>query len=829
MVKPDGTTCSLGNSSCEPTSWFGNEDLGIATGIGVRNDGKVFVTDEAFKSVMVFEPVITPDTLNVESFNVDIDSAEVGGDVGLAKGADVTDCYWEWGRSDAYEKAPIPCDPEATEGSPFTTETHVEGEFTELAPNTLYHFRLVAANENGEHRSEDHTFTTPGPPGIEAFGISGLTANSVDFNAKINPNGPETTYYFKFGRTTTYGSVVPVVPGSIEAGFEPQDVTTHVEIEDTSYHFQVFAENKYGSAVSEDQAFSFHPETCPNQTVRQQTGAAYLPDCRAYELVTSSDTGSAFIFSGGPQKPYADPPRVSFTADYGDIPEAGGNPINTTGDLYVASRTGGGWKTKFVGVPGSVSGCAGGRPVHGGAGLASTVQNDVKADRNLTRVVDWQLGNPTQCVWDTIGGSLRVVDHNEKTFASMSPWVWDTSDGSFVGRLPTSVADVEGSADDFDCKPQPVGASGDTNCSNNVELSGDLSHFVFSTKKDIYNGGPDALSAAPGSAYDNDTVNNTLSLISVLPGGGPIEQESSPNGGANEVIQFPEVSEDGSHILMGTLKNPQCRQVEYPSQYYNRQCPAISDPSHLYMRVNDAVTYEVAPVPVSYYDSSPDARKVYFTTAQALVAEDEDTNVDLYMWSDLGGGAEPDAGLAGIRRRQRQQLRSHLDLGLRHRDLQGHPDLELGLEQRRSLAELVQPAPVGLQFRAGQHRRQGLHRQCGRRRKRRHRLLLARGPRRHRPAEGRQRLPLPGRDHAARGDARRRPLLHRRRFVGRHRRDSRRPLQRRPAGAPADHCRRSLPGLRHHLEADLLRQPGLRDDVSLRRRHGADRLHLLQA
>jgi hypothetical protein len=55
------------------------------------------------------------------------------------------------------------------------------------------------------------------------------------------------------------------------------------------------------------------------------------------------------------------------------------------------------------------------------------------------------------------------------------------------------------------------------------------------------------------------------------------------------------------------------------------------------MRVNDAVTYEIAPVPVSYYDSTPDARKVYFTTAQALIPEDEDTSLDLYMWSDLGG------------------------------------------------------------------------------------------------------------------------------------------------------------------------------------------------
>src|SRR5262249_13400309 len=160
-----------------------------------------------------------------------------------------------------------------------------------------------------------------------------------------------------------------------------------------------------------------------------------------------------------------------FTADYGDIPGTGGNPINTTGDLYVSTREAGGWKTKFVGVPGSVSGCAGGRPQYSGAGLASTVQNDVKANKNLERVVDWQLGNPTQCVWDPIGRALRVVDNNTAPYASMPPWVWDTSNGNFVTRLPTSVADVPGAKENFDCH-QEVGESADAECSTAVELSG---------------------------------------------------------------------------------------------------------------------------------------------------------------------------------------------------------------------------------------------------------------------------------------------------------------------------------------------------------------------
>ena len=648
-LQADGTYCFAGNGGCHPTSTFGPPNLGFATGVAVANSGYVYVSDAAFEGVVVFEPKITPDLTNLHATNVDVNvgtkegSATLNGNVGLAGGPNVTECMFEYGRSaSSYEEPPVPCVPAASPGTPYTTETAVHADLTGLLPNTTYHYRISAANANGVQKSEAAAFTTPGPPGIESFVVSNLTSSSADFKAKINPHGDETTYVFHYGPNQLYGTNAPVPAGTLAAGFESQEVTTHVNLEDTSYHFQVEAVNKYGSSVSEDQTFSFHPEQCPNQTVRQQTGSAYLPDCRAYELVSPEDSGSAFIFSGGPQRPYAsNPPRFAFTADFGDFPEVEGNPINTTGDLYVATRGPEGWKTKFTGVPATLSGCAGGRPKFAGAGLASTVQNDVKADKGLNRVVDWQLGNPTECVWDTIGLSFRFTDKNEKTHASMAPYVWDTSDGSFVDKLPTSVADIpateehSGSEEDFECFQQES-VSADTNCSNAVELSGDLTHFVFSTQSDIYNGGPEALNHAPGSAYDNDTVNNTLSLISLKPGNNePISQEPAPNGGSTEVIQFPFVSEDGSHILMGTLKNPECRQREYPA-YFEQQCPQVSNPTHLFMRVNDAVTYEIAPVPVEYVDATPDGHKIYFTTTQALTGEDTDASKDLYMWSDLG-------------------------------------------------------------------------------------------------------------------------------------------------------------------------------------------------
>ena len=53
-------------------------------------------------------------------------------------------------------------------------------------------------------------------------------------------------------------------------------------------------------------------DPCPNAHVRQQTGAAFLPDCRAYELVSAANTGGydveSYLVAG--QEPFGGYPRA---------------------------------------------------------------------------------------------------------------------------------------------------------------------------------------------------------------------------------------------------------------------------------------------------------------------------------------------------------------------------------------------------------------------------------------------------------------------------------------------------------------------------------------
>ena len=385
--------------------------------------------------------------------------------------------------------------------------------------------------------------------------------------------------------------------------------------------------------------------------MRQQTGAAYLPDCRAYELVSPEDAGGTMLFTGGPQSPYAtNPPRLSFVGQLAAIPGIGPQPDqHRRGPLPRQPR-----RRRLA------------HPLHrallrrsrlrgratrpsAAPGSATTIQNDVMADPGLDRIIDWNLGNPVECTFGSFGG-IRPYDFNTAALGSNAPYLWNAN-GDLLDRWPTSVADVAGSEANLSCpqdpktNPYPPNVFGNIPvpyfCTTYVSASKDLNHFVFSTQSGLY--GQGGLTSAPGSAYDNDTAHNTLKLISEAPGGGPIGQEPGAKAGPEELIQFPAVSADGSHILMGTATKPACKQPDYPggSGFEGPVCPLVTQPTHLYMRVNDAVTYDVsAGKPVKYVGSTPDGTKVYFTSDEQLTRDDTDESTDLYMWSENGGAPQ---------------------------------------------------------------------------------------------------------------------------------------------------------------------------------------------
>jgi hypothetical protein len=616
-------------------------ELGTAYHYRLVTENKFGITrgeDEEFRTLGAVEYLTTEPATNVTTTSATLNGSFTG------DGND-THYYFEYGKTTAYGHLTA-TPPGLDQGTAVGTQ-NVSANIEGLVPGSAYHFRVVAGNVLGTSVGADETFTTASPPAIDAFSSSNVTATSADLGAQINPHGVTATYRFEYGTTTAYGESAPVPDAEIsEELFTDHSVTVHLTgLQGVTYHFRVIATNKWGTTTTEDQTFEFFPPNCPNSAVRQQTGSAYLPDCRAYELVSPANANGTLLFAGGPNTGQATgPSRFSFTGAFSALP--GADTINTAGDLYVSSRSAEGWVSHYVGLRGDEAGCMGGPP---NLPTSFAVANDipmltnwVAADPSMTHFLSWVDGAPVPCFFGTNGASDAT---NPVAPPSNAPYLFG-ADGSLLGRLPTSLGDMEGSVEALACPYQNINSEWGI-CSSDVAPSADLSHLAFSSNKLAF--AEAGLTEAPGSAYDNNLAAGTVSLISVLPNGENIPQDpafanvppviSGPQltrpGGEEEFIRFPAISSDGSHILMSTATQgtPFCSKGSGLSA-----CPHYTEsPLHLDMRIDDAVTFEIAKGrAVEFVGMTADGSRVYFTTAESLVSEDQDSSSDLYMWTQEG-------------------------------------------------------------------------------------------------------------------------------------------------------------------------------------------------
>jgi hypothetical protein len=652
-----GTNCL----PCEPNDTFGTGDLSTGGGEGIAVDGAshtVYVADSIGNDIAVFgdaRPIVTTDqpTGATES------EVTLTGRIEPAGRGNITSCYFEYGFDKSYGST-VPCTPDPSKEHPFEGPTEVTATLTGFSPGTQDHYRLVASNATGAAAAgADQTFITTQPPAIDGLVSSNLTATSADLSAQVNPNGLDTTYHFEYGPTTDYGQSSPVPNGTITASNSDRFIEVHLSglIPNVVYHYTLVAENADGTTIGEDHIFNFYPPSCPNENVRQQTQANYLPDCRAYELVSPEDAAGTRLYAGGPNTGYAtSPSRFSFVGLYSTIPNSGGSPIDGAGDLYVSTRTDTGWVTRYVGLPSNEVAVDGGPPMGPpvsagvvGAGLTGTQGTQIgrtnesnRGSYNTDELQNYVLADPAMDTFvDWNDGSL------DSSGASNAPYVWG-ADGGFLERWPTNLATVPsgsylGSGGSptapgvhaLDC---PTGPRASNNCPGDVTASSDLSHFVFATEWSPFALGGQV--TPPGSVYDNDTATGTVEIASRLAGGAPIP--AVPTDEAGDPLQIPAVSADGTHILIAAAGTGPCGSAncepEAPCGAAVRAALRCQmQPSQLYMRVDEVATYEIAPGhEVTYVGMTSNGSKVYFTSAEQLTSDDHDTSTDLYMWSEAG-------------------------------------------------------------------------------------------------------------------------------------------------------------------------------------------------
>lgn len=232
-----------------------------------------------------------------------------------------------------------------------TAPVDVESTLSGLAPGRLYLVRLQAESADGAANSSQQSFTTDvlAPQVLAQSSKPGF--ESAALTARLDAGGGG-EYHFEYGASAAYGSSTP--SQTLAAGKRVTQVFANLGslTPATTYHYRVVVSNGAGTAQGLDQTFTTTAvaDPCPNAALR--TGAsAHLADCRAYELVTPTNSDADIRVVGGPVTPDGD--TVCFNSE---DPLAGSDPngIKTADDGFCAWRSASGWETKWVTGPAPV-------------------------------------------------------------------------------------------------------------------------------------------------------------------------------------------------------------------------------------------------------------------------------------------------------------------------------------------------------------------------------------------------------------------------------------------------------------------------------------------
>lgn len=499
---PSGYYVQQYDSTNDRVSQFGGGHIQESYGLAVNPiTHAVYVVDRAAHLVSIFEPA-GPEVTTSAPEHVTSTSATLAGHIEPTEGEEVTECYFEYGTDNTYGHK-LAC----TAETPYDAPSTVTAELTNLLPGAAYHFRLVARDSNGQSDGQDRHLSTPQAPLISGVYSSSLTETSADIQAEINPAGSDTHYQIEYGPTESYGSTTPSPEVDVGSGESPQsvDVPLRELVPHTTYHFRVVAHNMWGTTTSEDQTFNFFPSQCPNETLRQQTNSSFLPDCRAYEIVSPGDAGNVNLEPfAAPAAPYSDN-RVAFYGKAGAV--SGTDPTNGLyGSTYVATRTNTGWITKYTGL----------------RGYEALAESSMVSDRALDTLMNFE--NPE---------GIAFIKEPENRL----PYIW-SAEGQPLGQWPNDAAGISGAVETNIGLYQP---------------SPDFSHLAFSSTNVAF--APGGLVSEPGSAYDYDVATASTSVISKLPDGDPIGGGPGPisfpaEGSGDPAQSAPGVSENGSRIVM---------------------------------------------------------------------------------------------------------------------------------------------------------------------------------------------------------------------------------------------------------------------------------------
>ena len=226
--------------------------------------------------------------------------------------------FFEIGTDDTYQLPPSPA--VIFNGN---SEQAASRSFTNLAPNTTYHYRVVASYNGGLKTvyGTGLTFKTlPDPPSTSASAASGVGNNGVTLNGVVNPNGRQTQVTFQLSSDPGFAGVVtqfPIAP-DVPAGTGLVNVEKAVSglLGGTTYYYRVHAAN----AAGEVPAANMNVVSFTTTIAGVATQAPTISSPQAIEVTTTSARLRGLV------NPHGGITSVFF--EYGFVPAFGTNSLN---------------------------------------------------------------------------------------------------------------------------------------------------------------------------------------------------------------------------------------------------------------------------------------------------------------------------------------------------------------------------------------------------------------------------------------------------------------------------------------------------------------------
>lgn len=436
-------------------------------------------------------------------------------------------------------------------------------------------------------------------PAISGEWSKSVTAESATVRAEISPEGSRTTYRVEYGPSTSYGTVAPVPDGTVGEGTEPVKVSqplTGLQA-GTAYHYRFVVANGEGTTLGADEVLRTFPaapaalsDGCPNAEVRGIQFAAYLPDCRAYELVSPPDKNGVQIAAEATKT------QASVTGDaikfvsafvpFGDA--QGSEPL---GAEYVSQRSsdGSGWMSHGIN-PNFHSRTS---AIFGGSQYEAFSED-------LSRGVYYSSA-PVLSGYPNIQKADSLYLRND---------ILSTPPGSYE-LLSNSIEPLpERSFNEVFFSGHGVGFAA---------ASSDWSRILFESKYDL-------TTEAQGLSLENPKTyewhDGTVRLAGVLPNGEPAPS-SIPGRGVFEKFGYENsggweahtLSTDGSRVVFVVPTSSEAT----AGKLYMR----IDGETTIPLDVSERSTPDTTEGESEYAAATPDDSKVYFTSAVALTDDAE--------------------------------------------------------------------------------------------------------------------------------------------------------------------------------------------------------------